>query len=187
MPDPVKEVQLFDASSNPLKVKAIRIELFDAITCFLLAVGNSDNLTPAVGSASINWGARLSFKASANPLDIYVTDKNYRYPGNTVRYLNGKTEDRIDIDLLALPTTPSGHSSSPLIATPSRLSRWVEDAPLWTDGEKRAVRNLIFNYMTVIVARRAENPDPPADFRDMATNWEEALRRVGIDPDTLRR
>lgn len=185
MPD--KEVHLFDASNKPLKVQGIRLELFDAITCALLDAQTSANLTPASGAASLAWGAKLSFTAAANPLDIYVTDPTYRYPGNTVRYLNGETEDRLDIDLLTLPATPSGHSSPSPTATSAELSRWAERAPNWTAEEKRAVRNLIFNYMTVIVARLAEHPSLPTNLRDVAANWEEALRRVGIDPDLLRR
>src|SRR5205823_4682411 len=118
--------------------------------------------------------------------DIYVTDPTYRYPGNTVRYLNGETEDRLDIDLLKQPTTPSGQSSPPPTMTPAGLSLWVERAPNWTAEEKRAVRNLIFNYMNVIVARVAEYQGLPSNLRDVAANWEEALRHVGIDPDLLR-
>jgi hypothetical protein len=168
-----------------LKVAGIRLELFDAVTCALLDTKQSVNLNPTKPKTSTEWGARLTFTASSNPLDVYITDPKYRYPGNTVRYLNGQTGDRLDIDLLSLPATTGGQKTPPVTATPTALAGWVERAPLWTQEEKRAVRNLIFNYMNVIVSRLGEYNSLPTGLHDVADNWAKALERVGIPADVL--
>jgi hypothetical protein len=182
---PGKDVHLFDTSNNPLKVAGIRLELFDAVTCTLLDVQNSANLNPGAGASSSSWGVTLSFPSGGNPLDIYVIDPTYQYPGNTVRYLNGQTPHRIDLDLMKLPSTPSGNVLPSHTISAAGLSRWVGQPSNWTREEKRAVRSLIFNYIGVVVDRIVEHGQLPQALHDMAANWGDALRKLKIDPDAL--
>lgn len=177
---PTKDVHLFDASNQPLTVSGIRLELFDALTCQLLAVQNSAQLS------SNAWGAQLSFTAGSNPLDIYVSDPNYRYPGNTVRYLNGRTTDQLDIDLLTLPPGPGGQPAPSLNSTPASLARWVDEAYKWNSQEKEAVRNLIFNYLSVFASRQTK-VENSSELKETASNWRTALERVGISYQILER
>lgn len=177
---PTKDVHLFDASNNPLTVSGIRLELFDAVTFQLLIAQNSVQLGPNA------WGAQLFFTAGPNPLDIYVSDPNYRYPGNMVRYLNGRTTDQLDIDLLALPPGPGGQSAPSLNLTPASLSLWVDEGYKWSSREKEAVRNLIFNYLSVIVSRQAR-VESSSGLREIASNWRTALEQVGVPYQILER
>lgn len=182
---PVKEVHLFDSSNAPLLVAGIRIELFDANTGTLLDVQNSVNLSPGNTGPSASWGAVLTFHAIANPLDLYISDPTYQYPGNTVRSLNGALPDRIDLDLLKMPSTPGNRSGLSEGMTAAGLARWVAREKKWTTEEKRAVQNLIFNYISIVVARVIEFGYLPAELSGVAQNWGESLRMIGIDPDAL--
>jgi len=181
---PDKDVRLFDDANQPLPVAGIRLELFDAVTFVLLDAKNSVNLNPGAGPASGDWGAVLSFSPTGHPLDIYVSDPNYRYPGNTVRYLNGDTTDRLDIDLVCLPAFANA-SGFPASTTPLGITRWVQVSPNWTSQEKLAVLNLLFNYLAVIVLRREQFQVLPSGLRELASNWEGALRKLGLNPDDL--
>lgn len=181
---PRKDVYLFNESNDPLQVKGIRIELFDATTGTLLDAQNSEDLNPGP-MPSNEWGVRLTFTAGTNPLDIYITDPTYCYPGNTIRNLNGQLHDRIWIDLLQLPTGPGGQTP-PTSVTPSSLSSWVKQGWQWSTRGKKAVGNLIFNYISVIVPR-IDDLQKLKDLYDVAQNWEEAMSRLGIRPDLLKK
>lgn len=179
MPD--KTILLYDAANTPLKVTGIHVELFDAAAGTLLQTQTSANLNPAAGNASVEWGVILNFAAGATPLDILITDPKYRYPGNTVRYLNGGLQDKVFIDLLQLPVASSAQST-PASAKPQDLVSWADTNGQWTEEEREAVLNLAFNYMRVIVAARKHLIDRP-DLAKVAANWEGALERVGIPKD----
>jgi hypothetical protein len=103
---------------------------------------------------------------------------------NMIRNLYGKQNDRIDIDLFSLPSGPGGQSTQPASATARALARWVAAGEKWNREEKAAVRNLIFNYVSVFVSRLEELSR--LQVQAVAHHWEEALRRVGIDPDLLK-
>lgn len=183
----LKIIFLYDAASDPLQVSGIRVELYDASTATLLDAANSADLNPGpAGRPSAEWGVQLNFPVSPSPLDIYITDPLYRYPGNTVRFLNGRVQDRIYIDLLQLPSATSGQVAPPASSAPEDLTDWVEQSRDWSDSEKDAVRNLLFNYISVIVAR-PESRGTSGDFDEMATNWEKALEQLGCPADLFRR
>lgn len=100
---PSKDVYLFDSFNNPLQVPGLHVDLCEVATGTLLDAKLSVNLkTP-----NNDHGVRLNFPPCTGPLDIYFADPNYRYPGNTVRNLNGQLPDRLDIDLLQVPVIPS--------------------------------------------------------------------------------
>lgn len=181
-----KEVYLFDTSNKPLRVKGIRVELFDASTFKLLDAQNSDDLNPKWGGPPSNeWGVVLNFSAPhGNPLDIYITDPTHSYPGNIARNLYGGASDRINLDLLKLPKGSGGQQSSLNSATPHSVSEWVDAGWRWQSEEKDAVRNLIFNYITVIGSRRELLPHR-SGLREVAQNWQESLVRLKINPEVL--
>lgn len=178
---PTKDVYLFDFSNAPLQVRGIRLELFDAATAVLLDAQNSTDLSPGPGgTASNEWGARLSFVSCNNPLDILIVDPTHRYPGNAVRSLNGQLAARIDIDLTAIPAGRGGQPSPPRVATPTALSDWVSAGTAWSTVEKAGAWNLIANYVGVVVPRREDL----AELGNVAQNWSEALDQIGL-PHTL--
>lgn len=180
-----KEVRIFDDSNNPLQVAGITIELFDAVTGTLFSSDNSKDLNPGSGGPSNEWGVKLSFTAGSNPLDIYISDPTYNYPGNTVRYLNGQEDDRLDIDLLKVGSGSGGQSAGPASASAASILQWIDLGIQWSASEKRAVRNLVFNYLSVIVPRLSELPRLP-DLQRVATHWEEAMRRLNVPIYLLR-
>src|SRR5258708_38818733 len=100
MPD--KTIYLYDSSNSPLQVQGIRVELYDALTKTYIDGKDSDDLNAAV-SPSDTWGVVLNFPSGTTPLDIYITDPTYTYPGNTMRFLNGDLTDQVYMDLLAVP------------------------------------------------------------------------------------
>lgn len=183
----IKEVYLFDNANNPLQVKGIRVELFDALSGKLLDAQNSDDLNPKWGGAPSNeWGVKLNFSAPhGNPLDIYMTDPNYSYPGNTARNLYGGASDRINIDLLQLPSGGGGQQHALNQANPKLISSWVDAGWRWNEYEKEAVDNLIFNYLTVFVSR-LDRLQSLRSLREVARNWEEAMVRLRINPESLQ-
>lgn len=175
---PTKDLYLFDSSNNPLRVQGIVLKLFDAHNGTLLDSKLSDNYNPR-NPHSNEWGAVLSFTACGNPVEVYVTDPNFRYPGNTIHYLNGQVSDRIDIDLEAVPTGHGGQLGLPQTAAPRAIRNWIQSAPNWTDKEKLAVWTLVSNYCRVIMPR-ADRLSSLTDLAEVAKNWEEALDRIGI-------
>jgi len=179
---PLKIILVYDSSNNPLRVEGIRVELFDAVRGNLLQARNSIDLNPrADGQPSTEWGVELDFPLGSSPLDIYITDPLYRYPGNTVRYLNGRLQDRIYIDVLRLPTAASSHVAAPVSLQPLDLSQWVEEHSDWDDDQRDAVRNLLFNYMAIVA-----QPDRLRSSESMgkvAENWGRALKRLGFPID----
>jgi uncharacterized linocin/CFP29 family protein len=177
---PQKEIRIFDTSNNPLKVAGIRFELFDASTNTLLSTDNSRDLDPP----NDQWGVILNFVEGTTPLEVFTTDPNCKYPGNTLRSLEGKLQDRIDIDLLKLPSGTGGQVKPLTSASPKSVSTWVEDGTLWSEEEKRAVRNIIFNYVSVIVPQL--NKLPTLGLGTVAQNWEGAMSRLDIPSDLLK-
>ena len=69
--------------------------------------------------------------------------------------------------------------------TPSSVSAWVQQGSRWNDQEKRAVRNLIFNYMNVVVPR-IDDLSVLSDLGKLAQNWEEAMSRLEIPVNLFR-
>jgi hypothetical protein len=184
MPD--KTVLLYDASNQPLRVKGIRVELFDASSGLLVDAQNSANLDPNAGPLSVEWGVVLSFTAGTSPLDLLLTDPLYRYPGNTVRYLNGDLQDRVYIDVLQLPQSVGGQTGPPVSAGALDLVSWVQAGLHWSEPDKDAVLNLLFNYLRVIVARPART-ERSQRLKEVALNWEAALDRLGIPSQLFKR
>lgn len=183
---PRKDVYLFDNTNNPLQVQGIQVELFDAVTGQKLDSDLSKDLNPSPsGWPSNEWGVQLTFTAGTNPLDILITDPRFNYPGNTVRNLYGKQDDRIDIDLLKLPRTPGGQGSL-TSTTAISLVEWIKRGERWSPEDKRAVLNLIGNYISAIVPHLDRLPTL-SGLQAVAHNWEQALSGIGIDPDLLRK
>jgi len=182
----IKEAYLFDNANNPLRVKGIRVELFDANSGKLLDVQNSDDLNPGWGGPPSNeWGVKLNFSAPhGTPLDIYMTDPTYTYPGNIARNLYGGASDRINLDLLKLPAGSGGQQSSLNYATPRSIAEWVDEGWRWGPEEKDAVRNLIFNFITVISFRLDLLPNR-SGLREVANNWGKAMSRLNINHEVL--
>jgi len=181
-----KEIHIFNTSNAVLQVIGIRFELFDVVTGALLCTDNSHDLNPGPGGTPSNdWGVRLKFSPSNHPLEVYTTDPNYRYPGNTIQSLEGKQTDRIDIDLHKVPGGPGGQESRLTSATPVAVSKWVHEAPKWNEDEKRAVLNLVFNYMRAISPQLAKLPK--SALMGVAENWEKAMSQLGIQPDDLKK
>src|ERR1044072_9800136 len=101
MPD--KKICLYDSSNTPLQVVGIRVELYDASSKAYIAGADSDDLNMAA-HPSDTWGVVLNFPSGSTPVDIYISDPKYTYPGNMMRYLNGDLADDVLMDLLQLPT-----------------------------------------------------------------------------------
>ncbi len=173
-----KEIRVFDTANNVLKVKGIRFELYEVGSGTLLDTQNSDDLNPGAGGSN-EWGVKLTFSPIAGPLEVYTTDPNHRYPGNTIRNLEGQNDNRIDIDLSKVPATTGGQGA-PLSSTdPAAVTRWVQSAPKWDHDEKLAVLNFVFNYLRLRVQRDIA---PKKDKLDLlVTNWKEALAKLDID------
>jgi hypothetical protein len=181
-----KDVYLYDETNHVLKVKGIQVELYNTSTGTLLDKQFSDDLRRLSGGPPSNeWGARLNYSLPHNdPVDIIITDKSYKYPGNAVRHLYGGGSDRVNIDLLTIPSG-SGGQQWPAPKNVGELARWVESAPRWSRTEKEAVRNLVFNYVNIFVSRW-DSLSQLSGLREAERNWEEALRRLKIDPYILR-
>lgn len=181
-----KAVYLFDETNNVLQVTGIQVELYSTKMGTLLDKQLSADLNPPyLGGSSNEWGVKLNFNLPQHePADIIITDATYKYPGNAVRHLYVGGSDRVNIDLLSIPSGSGGQQQS----APSRtgdLARWVEAAPLWDEMEKEAVKNLIFNYVAIFVPRWDFLSNLPS-LKKAATNWESALKRLEVSPETLR-
>jgi hypothetical protein len=79
-----KEIRIFDSSNRVLKVKGIRFDLLEVNSGALIDTKNSDDLNPIAGGSN-DWGVKLSFSTRSGPLEVYTSDPNYRYPGNTIQ------------------------------------------------------------------------------------------------------
>jgi hypothetical protein len=167
---PVKEIRIFDVRNNVLAHPGIQFEMFNANTSVLVTSDRSRDLSPPLGE----WGVKLSFTPCSDPFDVYVTDSNYEYPGNTIRNIEGRQTDRIDLDLLKLPPSGGGQGHNVAInGSGQSLNEWIEAGYKWTADEKRAVSNLVFNYLA--------SPLPKGSENSVMSNWESALQRVGVD------
>jgi len=179
MPD--KKICLYDSKNQPLTIKGINVELYNASTKTKVDGDLSDDLNP--GARPAEWGVILQFPAGSTPLDLYISDPKYTYPGNMIVNLNGNLADEVLIDLLALPPGPGGPQSTP---PPSMsltdLNTWIAEQIDWTLEEQEAVRNLIFNYGRLVSIQPGRETDA---FTELRSNWERALRRVGVDPDKI--
>jgi hypothetical protein len=182
-----KDVYLYDDTNNVLKVKGIQVELYNTRTGTLIDKQVSADLNPPAfgGPPSNEWGVKLTFSLPHNdPADIIITDRKYQYPGNAVRHLYAGGSDRVNIDLLKIPAG-SGGQQNPAPSVTGELARWVETAPLWQEMEKEAVKNLIFNYVNIFVPRWPSFNNLTG-LSKAANNWEEALRKLNISPESLR-
>src|SRR5437764_10150938 len=140
-----KEIRIFDDTNTVLKVKGIRFDLLEVNSGVLVYTQNSDDLNPPVTGSSNEWGVKLSFTAKSGPLEVYTTDPNFRYPGNTIQSLEGQNDNRIDIDLLPIPLTTGGQGTILTTSSPTVIAAWVQSGLHWESLEKRAVLNLVFN------------------------------------------
>jgi hypothetical protein len=144
------------------------------------------HLTPnPYGSPSNEWGVVLKFQPSKNPLDIYIKDPSFQYPGNAIRFINGQISGLLNIDLMKLPSGTGGQISPPSSSSPTTLAGWVQRGFDWSREEKKAVLNLVFNY-TSIVTPNWDNLPKLRHLAAVAENWGNALSLVGISPDLLR-
>jgi hypothetical protein len=182
-----KDVYIYDDTNKVLQVNGIQVELYNTRTGTLLDKQVSADLNPPAGGGppSNEWGVKLNFPLPHNdPADIIITDKKYEYPGNVARHLYAGGSDRVNIDLLKIPSGAGGQQRvAP--ATTGELARWIEAAPLWSDMEKEAVKNLVFNYVNIFVSR-GDSLNSLSGLQKAARNWEKALRRLEIDPETLK-
>lgn len=177
-----KRIYLYDVVNDPLQVKGIRVELYDAVRKKLIDHDISHDLNPQPNNRlSDSWGVELSFPSGKTPLDILVIDPTYRYPGNALRYLNGELNDEVYMDLFQLPSGPGG-GEPPSNATPPSVNDWINDSPNWDRQQKEAVRSLVFNYAAVLGS--AANHAHYRELAGVAKNWEAAARQVGI-PETI--
>jgi hypothetical protein len=173
-----KEIRVFDASNRVLKVKGIRFDLLEVNSGTLIDTKNSDDLNPIPGGSN-EWGVKLSFSARSGPLEVYTSDPNYRYPGNTIQSLEGQKDNRIDIDLLQVPVTAGGQGSILSTTDPTAIWQWVKAAPKWDSLERRAILNLISNYLRLLAYREAA---PEKDeLTRIAQDWEKVLKRLRIE------
>ena len=173
-----KEIRIFDLNNRVLKVKGIRFDLLEVSSGAMIATQNSDDLNPGAGGSN-DWGVKLNCSAQSGPVEVYTSDPNYRYPGKTIRSLEGKNDNRIDIDLEPIPATTGGQDTVLSTTDPQAISQWVESAEKWDSQEKHAVLNLIFNYIRLVVYREAA--PKKADLIRIADNWERALKKLGIE------
>jgi hypothetical protein len=182
---PLKKVFLYDSVNDPLQVKGIRIELHDAAKKKLIAQDISKDFNPQPsGLPSNSWGVLLNFPSGKTPVDILVLDPNYRYPGNSLRYLNGDLSDEVYMDLLQLPSGPGGGENPPSSATPPAINTWINASPGWTTEQKEAVRCLIFNYAQIIGSIEGDARRHPT-LADIAENWEDAAKKIGVSQSFL--
>jgi len=183
---PKKKVCLYDSTNLPLTVKGIRVELYDASTKAFIDGDNSKDLSP--GATPATWGVTLTFPSGTTPVDIYVSDPKYTYPGNTMRHLNGDLGDDVFMDLMALPSGPVGQPpapSSPSSGEVREINQWVEIHGGWEEEERQAVRNLIFNYAQILPFEFIANTS--GEFRAVLSNWETALKRLGFQTESLKK
>jgi hypothetical protein len=179
MPD--KKICLYDSTNQPLTIKGINVELYDASTKNMVAGDLSDDLHP--GATPPVWGVVLNFPSGNTPLDLYISDPKYTYPGNMIVNLNGDLPDDVFIDLLALPPGPGGPNSAPPPSLSLKdLNTWIADQREWSSQEQNAVRNLILNFARLV---SIEPERYTAAFAELRSNWEAALKRVGVDPDKI--
>jgi hypothetical protein len=182
---PLKKVLLYDAANDPLQVTGIHIELHDPIGHASITSQLSSDLNPLPGGLpSDEFGALLNFPSGKRPVDIVITDAKYKYPGNALRYLNGDLSDDVYMDLLALPSGPGG-GAPPSGSTPPELNAWIEGSPNWNREEKAAVRGLIFNY-AMIVGAATEDGHVSNHLIEVASNWEQAAKRIGVATSALK-
>jgi hypothetical protein len=180
MPD--KKICLYDSTNQPLTIKGINVELYDASTKTKVDGDLSDDLNP--GAKPAVWGVVLKFPSGNTPLDLYISDPKYTYPGNTIVNLNGDLADDVLIDLLALPPGPGGQRSSPPPSlTLTDLNTWLASRSEWSPEQREAVRNLIFNYARLVSIEPERETEA---FTALRSNWEAALKKVGVDPDKIK-
>jgi hypothetical protein len=186
MPNIALTVYLYDVRNKPLKQKGIRLDLHNAVTNLHLASAFSDDLNPpSSGHGSSNeWGGRFTYFSVSDPVDILITDAKFEYPGNIVRYVNGDRGGRVDLDLRKLPVGVGGQAFTPTAASPEAISKWVDSAYQWSRDEKKAVKELIFNFARIVVANR-NDPAAQSSLSLVADNWAKAIDRLGFPSSIL--
>jgi hypothetical protein len=176
-----KKICLYDDTNQPLTIKGINVELYYASTKTQVAGALSDDLHPGVTPPV--WGVVLKFPPGNKPLDLYISDPKYTYPGNMIVNLNGDLADDVYIDLLALPPGPGGPNSTPPPSLSlTDLNTWIANQREWSSQGQDAVRNLIFNFARLV---SIEPERYTAPFAELRSNWETALKKVGVDPDKI--
>jgi hypothetical protein len=179
---PNKKICLYDSTNQPLTIKGINVELYDASTKTKVDGDLSDDLNP--GATPAVWGVVLNFPSGNTPLDLYISDPQYTYPGNMIVNLNGDLADEVLIDLLALPPGPAGRNSTPPPSLSlTDLNIWLAEQTEWNPEQREAVRNLIFNYGRLVSIQPERETDA---YTELRSNWEAALRKVGVDPDKIK-
>jgi hypothetical protein len=181
---PIKEIVIYDGANVPLKVSGIGIELYENGSGTLLASALSDSFPVPGLTASALWGATLTFTVTSRPVDVYFSHATHKYPGNVIAQLNGAVDDRVDVDLLALPTGGGGGGSLNGPATTAMILAWVLRSRHWNPDQKQAVLQLIMNFTRFVLPYRESFRRNEALLR-VALNWGEALQKVGIDPSLL--
>jgi hypothetical protein len=171
-----KEIRIFDANNKVLKVKGIRFDLLEVNSGTVVDTQNSADLNP---SGSNDWGVKLNFSARSGPLEVYTTDPNHRYPGNTIQSLEGQNDNRIDIVLLQVPVTTGGQGNILSTSDPRAISQWVESAPKWERLEKRAVLNLVANYMRLLAYQEVAPKND--ELTRIVHEWEQSLKSLKIE------
>jgi hypothetical protein len=176
-----KEIRIFDTSNNVLKIGGIGFELFDVGTGTRITSAPSVDLNPPHNE----WGVKLVFSTSSSgPFEVYTNDPTYKYPGNVIESLEGANTNRIDIDLQAVPAHAGGQGAPSTAPTVIEVLNWIEAAPKWTEFEKRAVRNLLLNYLKLVTG--AHGPPEKTAFAGVVQNWQKALSQLGIPYGNLR-
>ena len=117
-----RKYKISDDTNAVLKVGGIRFDLLEVSSGVLIDTQNSKDLNPPLTGSSNEWGVKLSFTAKAGPLEVYTTDPNYRYPGNTIQSLEGQNDNRIDIDLLKVPVTTGGQGTILTTSNPTAIA-----------------------------------------------------------------
>ena len=179
---PNKKICLYDSTNQPLTIKGINVELYDASTKTKVDGGLSDDLNP--GATPAVWGVVLNFPSGNTPLDLYISDPKYTYPGNMIVNLSGRSCRRS-------PNRPIGASSrtrrsefdTATFTFAHGPQLWLAEQTEWNPEEREAVRNLIFNYGRLVSIQPERETDA---YTELRSNWEAALRKVGVDPDKIK-
>ncbi len=176
-----KEIRIFDDKNAVLKVSGIRFDLLDVGSGLLIDTQNSRDLNPPVpptAAGSNEWGVKLNFSAQAGPVEVCTTDPNYRYPGNIIQSLEGQNDNTINIDLLRIPATVGGQGNTLTDTDPAVIASWVS-ASKWDRTERRAVLNLISNYMRLKAF--GELAPKKEAIGKIVGEWRAVLHKLGID------
>ena len=88
------------------------------------------------------------------------------------------------LDLSKVPATTGGQSSTLSSTDPVTVTHWVQSAPAWSDDEKRAVTNFVFNYMALLGLR--DFVEKKGELNHLVKDWEIELKKLGIEINPLQ-